>query len=384
VDLAAVDLADPAVWDDGPPYELFARMQREDPVHYSPQRNVPGEGGFWSITRFDDVRTVSRDHRTFSSEKRGVFNVDDIGVPLDIQRLQLISIDPPRHDRLKAVVINAFTPERVAAHEEAIKHIINDVLDSVADRESFDLVRDIARPVPARVIGSMLGTAAEDDEHLVYWTNVFSAFEDPDIRKQCDDAGAIVTEIIRYLGDQLNQRRENPRDDLITAVMNAGNDSTRATYSATMLALMQNPDQLILLQENPELLEATVEEGLRYAPAFAFMARAATTDVELHGKQIKEGDRLMLWYLASNRDETAFENPHEFDITREGLADKHQAFGGPGEHFCLGANLARLELKVWIQETIRRFPDLTLDGEPTRVRALFRNQYKSIPVRRSA
>jgi cytochrome P450 len=334
VDLAAVDLADATVWDDGPPYELFARLQREDPVHYSPQRNVPGEGGFWSITRFDDVRTVSRDHRTFSSEKRGIFNVDDIGVPLDIQRLQLISMDPPRHDRLKALVIKAFTPECVAVHEAAITQIINDALDSVADRESFDLVSDIARPVPARVIGSMLGTPGEDDERLAHW------------------------------------------DD--------GNDSTGATYSATMLALMQNPDQLILLQENPELLEPTVEEGLRYAPAFAFMGRAATTDVELHGKQIKEGDRVLLWYLASNRDETAFENPHEFDITREELADKHQAFGGRGKHFCLGANLARLELKLWIQETIRRFPDLTLDGDPTRVRALFLNQYKSIPVRRSA
>lgn len=132
VDLAAVDLADAAVWDDGPPYELFARMQRDDPVHYSPQRNVPGEGGFWSITRFDDVRAVSRDHRTFSSERRGIFNVDDIGVPLDIQRLQLISMDPPRHDRLKAFVIKAFTPERVAAHEAAIPTIINDVLDKVA------------------------------------------------------------------------------------------------------------------------------------------------------------------------------------------------------------------------------------------------------------
>jgi cytochrome P450 len=406
VDLAAVDLADPAVWDDGPPYELFARMRREDPVHYSPQRNVPGEGGFWSITRFDDVRTVSRDHRTFSSEKRGIFNVDDIGVPLDVQRLQLISMDPPRHDRLKALVIKAFTPERVAAHEDAIKQIINDVLDSVADRESFDLVRDIARPVPARVIGSMLGTPPEDDERLVYWTNVFSAFEDPEIRSQWDDAGAIVGEIITYLGEQMAQRRDNPRDDLITAVMNAevdgeklnelematfftllmtaGNDSTRATYSATMLALMQNPDQLILLQENPELLEPTVEEGLRYAPAFAFMGRAATTDFELHGKQIKEGDRLLLWYLASNRDETVFENPHEFDITREELADRHQAFGGRGKHFCLGANLARLELKLWIQETVRRFPDLALDGDPTRVRALFLNQYKSIPVRRTA
>lgn len=406
VDLAAVDLADPAVWDDGPPYELFARMRREDPVHYSPQRNVPGEGGFWSITRFDDVRTVSRDHRTFSSEKRGIFNVDDIGVPLDVQRLQLISMDPPRHDRLKALVIKAFTPERVAAHEDAIKQIINDVLDSVADRESFDLVRDIARPVPARVIGSMLGTPPEDDERLVYWTNVFSAFEDPEIRSQWDDAGAIVGEIITYLGEQMAQRRDNPRDDLITAVMNAevdgeklnelematfftllmtaGNDSTRATYSATMLALMHNPDQLILLQENPELLEPTVEEGLRYAPAFAFMGRAATTDFELHGKQIKEGDRLLLWYLASNRDETVFENPHEFDITREELADRHQAFGGRGKHFCLGANLARLELKLWIQETVRRFPDLALDGDPTRVRALFLNQYKSIPVRRTA
>jgi cytochrome P450 len=405
-DLDTVDLADPAVWEAGPPYELFARMQREAPVHYSPQRNVPGEGGFWSITRYDDVRAVSRDHRTFSSELRGIFNVDDIGVPLDVQRLQLISMDPPRHDRLKALVIKAFTPERVAAHEEAIKQIISGVLDSVADRERFDLVADVARPVPARVIGSMLGTPPEDDEKLVHWTAVFSAFEDPEIRAQWDDAGAILMEIIGYLNGQMEQRRESPRDDLITAVMNAevdgeklnelematffallmtaGNDSTRATYSATMLALMQNPDQLTLLRENPELIDATVEEGLRFAPAFAFMARAATKDTELGGKTIKEGDRLLLWYLASNRDETAFDNPHKFDITRVGLADKHQAFGGRGKHFCLGANLARLELKHWILQTLERFPDLELDGEPTRVRALFLNQYKSIPVRRTS
>jgi cytochrome P450 len=303
-------------------------------------------------------------------------------------------------------VIKAFTPERVAAHEEAIRRIIGEVLDSVADRDRFDLVADVARPVPARVIGSMLGTPPEDDERLVHWTNVFSAFEDPEIRAQWDDAGAIVLEIIAYLNDQMAQRKDAPRDDLITAVMNAevdgekltelematffallmtaGNDSTRATYSATMLALMQNPDQLALLRENPELIEAAVEEGLRCFPAFAFMARAATKDFELHGKTIKENDRLLLWYIASNRDETAFDNPNKFDITREGLADRHQAFGGRGRHFCLGANLARLELKLWIQETLRRFPDLELDGEPTRVRALFLNQYKSIPVRRTS
>jgi cytochrome P450 len=403
--LDSVDLADPAVWDDGPPYDLFKRMQREAPVHFSPQNNVPGEGGFWSITRFDDIRAISRDHKTFSSERRGIFSVDDIGVPLDLQTQQMISMDPPRHDRLKALVIKEFTPEKVAAHENAIKQIISGVLDSVADRERFDLVADVARPIPARVIGSLLGTPPEDDEKLVHWTNVFTAFEDPAIREQWTDTAAVVTEIVDYVNNQLAQRSDTS-GKLVTAMLNAevdgeklteleiavffvllmaaGNDSTRATYSATMLEILRNPELREQLRENPDLIDAAVEEGLRCYPAFAFMARAATKDVELHGKTIKENDRLLLWYLASNRDETVFPNPDMFDVTREGLADKHQGFGGRGRHFCLGANLARLELKLWIQQTLERFPDLALDGEPTRVRALFLNQYKSIPVRRTS
>jgi cytochrome P450 len=320
-----------------------------------------------------------------------------------VQRLQMISMDPPRHDRLKALVTKAFTPVRVTEHEDAVGQIISGVLDGVADRERFDLVADVARPIPARVIGSLLGTPPEDDPTLVHWTNVFTAFEDPAIREQWSDTGAIFTEIIEYVNGQIAQRREAPGDDLLSALMNAevdgeklneleiatffvllmaaGNDSTRATYSATMLALMQNPDQLALLRERPELIESAVEEGLRCFPAFSFMARAATEDVELHGETIRENDRVLLWYLASNRDESVFPDPHTFNITREGL-DQHQAFGGRGRHFCLGANLARLELKLWIEQTIDRFPDLALDGEPTRVRALFLNQYNSIPVRR--
>ena len=403
-DLSTLDLADPAVWDDGPPYELFARMQREAPVHFSPQANVPGEGGFWSITRAEDVKTVSRDFKTFSSERRGIFHLDDIGVPLDLQRLQMISMDPPRHDRLKALVSKAFTPDVVAEHQGHVQQVIDAVLDRVADLERFDLVADVARPIPARVIGSLLGTPPEDDEKLVHWTNVFTAFEDPEIREQWSDTDAIVTEVIMYVNGLVEERRENPRDDLLTALMNAevdgekldelelatffillmsaGNDSTRATYSATMLALLENPDQLALLRDKPELIEAAVEEGLRCFPAFAFMARAATTDVELQGQTIKENDRVLLWYLASNRDPEIFEDPHRFDITRDRL-DEHQAFGGRGRHFCLGANLARLELQLWIKSTIDRFPDLALDGEPTRVRALFLNQYNSVPVRRT-
>jgi cytochrome P450 len=406
LDLDSVDLADPAVWDAGPPYDLFARMQREDPVHFSAQRNLPDEGGFWSITRYDDVRAVSRDHRTFSSEKRGIFHMDDMGVPLDIQRLQLISMDPPRHDRLKALVIKEFTPEAIGAHEDQVSQIISRVLDGVADKERFDLVADVARPIPSRVIGSLLGTPPEDDETLVHWTNVFTAFEDPAIRDQWQDTMGIVSEIIEYTQNRIAQRDDSRGGNLLTAMvdaevegdklseleiatffvllMAAGNDSTRATYSATMLELLRNPELLQQVRDNPELIPAVVEEGLRCYPAFAFMARAATKDTELHGKQIKEGDRLLLWYIASNRDESAFPNPHKFDITREGLADKHQAFGGRGKHFCLGANLARLELKLWLQQTLERFPDLQLDGDPTRVRALFLNQYNSIPVRRTS
>lgn len=403
-DLGKVDLADPALWDAGPPYELFARMQREAPVHFSPQRVAPDEGGFWSITRHEDVRAVTRDFKTFSSERRGILHVDDVGVPLDVARLQMISMDPPRHDRLKALVSKAFTPERVAEHEGHVNQIITDVLDRVADQERFDLVADVARPIPARVIGDMLGTPAEDDPKLVHWTNVFTAFEDPKIREQWDEPGAVFTEIIEYVNDQIAQRRESPGEDLLSALMDAevdgekldelelatffvllmaaGNDSTRATYSSTILALLEDQDQLALLRERPELIEAAVEEGLRCFPAFSFMGRAATEDVELHGQTIKENDRVLLWYIASNRDESVFPDPGRFDINREGL-DQHQAFGGRGRHFCLGANLARLELKLWIQQTIERFPDLALDGEPTRVRALFLNQYNSIPVRRA-
>ncbi|MEA2347509.1 MAG: hypothetical protein QOG62_1296 [Thermoleophilaceae bacterium] len=403
-DLSAVDLADPRLWDDGPPYEIFGAIQREAPIHFSAQANAPAEGGFWSVVRFEDVHQVSRDFETFSSEKRGIFSVDDIGVPLDVQRLQMISMDPPRHARLKKIVGKMFTPLRIAEHEDHIREIVTNVLDRAEGMDRFDLVTEIARPIPARVIGNMLGTPEEDDEKLVHWTNVFTAFEDPEVREQWDDTEAVLGEIIEYCHAQIAERRANPTEDLVSALMNAevdgeklddyeiavffillmsaGNDSTRATYSGIMKSILEDDGTRQRLIDDPELIPAAVEEGLRCYPAFAFMARAATKDVELQGQQIKEGDRLLLWYLASNRDETVFEDPHHFDLDRHNRED-HQAFGARGRHFCLGAALARLELKVWLEETLRRMPDLELDGEPNRVRALFLNQFNSIPVRRA-
>ncbi len=402
LDLSTFDLGDHAHWVDGPPYAAFAQMRAEAPVHWSPNRRYPDEGGFWSITRADLLHQATRDFETFSSEKRGIFLVDDIGAPLDIQRLQMISMDPPRHDRLKKLVGKAFTPARIAAHADHVRAIVCTVLDRFDDSASCDLVKDIARPVPARVIGSLLGTPESDDAKLVHWTNVATAFEDPEIRAGWDDSMDEITDVVNYINAVREERTEHLGDDLLSALITAevdgdrlneldiatffilllaaGNDSTRATYSATMLALMNDDEQRQMLIDDPSLIPACVEEGLRCFPAFGMMGRAATRDVEFGGQQIKEGDRVLLWYIASNRDPERFPvDPERFDLTRDNL-DQHQAFGAGGRHFCLGASLARMELAIWIEETLKRFPDMHVDGDPKRIRSLFLNQYTSIPV----
>ncbi len=400
--LATVDLGDHAHWRGGPPYELFAQIRAEDPVHWSPNERYPDEDGFWSLTRADDVHAATRDFTTFSSERRGIFLVDDVGMPLDVQRLQMISMDPPRHDRLKQLVGKAFTPKRVADHEAAIRAIVTGVLDRYADRDACDLVVDIARPVPARVIGSLLGTPEADDHKLLHWTNVATAFEDPQIRGQWDDTMDEVGDIVAYINAIREQRVEHPGNDLLSALieaevdgdrlddleiatffgllLSAGNDSTRSVYTATMRALMQDPEQRRLLQDDPSLIPAAVEEGIRCFPAFGFMARAATRDVELRGRTIREGERVLLWYIAANRDPELFDDPERFDLTRPGLG-RHVGFGAGGRHFCLGAALARLELRIWIEETLDRFPGMQLAGDGKRMQALFLNQWKSLPVR---
>jgi cytochrome P450 len=397
-----IDLGDHTHWDAGPPYELFAHLRREAPVHFSPNTRYPDEGGFWSLTRAADVHAVTRDFATFSSEKRGIFLCDDVGVPLDVQRLQMISLDPPRHDRLKQLVGKAFTPRRIAQHEEQVRTIVRRVLDRVADRETCDLVRDIAMPVPARVIGSLLGTPEDDDPKLVHWTNVATAFEDPAVRATWGESMDEIGKVVAYINAVREERVEHPGDDLLTALiaanvegdhldeleiatffvllLAAGNDSTRATYTATMRALMENPEQRQLLIDDPSLIPAAVEEGLRCFPAFGFMGRAATRDTEIAGQAIAEGDRVLLWYIASNRDPELFDDPDTFNVAREGL-EKHQAFGAGGRHFCLGAGLARLELKIWIEETLDRYPEMALDGEGTRFMGLFLNQWRTTPVR---
>ena len=401
-DLENVLVTERDVWQEGPPHELFRRMRRECPVHWTDRiSEYPEEPGYWSVTTADDVHTVSRDWQTYSSERGGVTAVSAV-FPPELVRAMFIGMDPPKHDRIKQLFQAGFTPRRIAAHEEAIRAIVVDVLDGLEGRGTCDLVTDVAQPVVSRVIGSFMGIPPEDD---AVWANLMNATlgtSDPDLAPQGIE-GVIendVPQIFERCRRMVAERRENPTDDLTSVLVHAevdgqrleeheivmgffllvaaGNDSTKATYCSGMLALMEHPDQRRILLEDPALIPGAVEESRRMFPAFAHFRRTATGDAELHGRRIREGDKVVMWYVSSNRDESRYADPDRFDVRRN---PEHQAFGAGGRHFCLGTALARLELRILFEETLARFPGMELAGTPTVVESAFLNQLKTLPVR---
>jgi cholest-4-en-3-one 26-monooxygenase len=405
VDLKQVELTEREHWENGPPHEVFKRMRGECPIHWTAGfEEFPEEAGFWSVSTAEDIHTVSRDWQSYSSERGGVVAAA-AGFPIELARAMFIGMDPPKHDRLKALFQAGFTPKRIADHEGAIREIANRVLDRLKGppaRETCDLVSDVAQPVVSRVIGSFMGIPEEDDAIWARLMNSTLGASDPDLNPYGPE-GAVerdVPEIFERCGRLIAARQENPTDDLTTVLMHAevdgekleeheivmgffllvaaGNDSTKATYCSGMRALMEDPEQMRLLLDDPSLIPGAVEESLRMFPAFAHFRRTATCDTELHGQKIKEGEKVVMWYVSSNRDETRFEDPDRFDVRRN--AD-HQAFGAGGRHFCLGTALARLELKVLFEETLKRYPEIALAGSPVPVESMFLNQLKALPVR---
>jgi cytochrome P450 len=404
-DLASVDVTERDLWLEGPPHELFRQMRSECPIHWTERFELfPDEPGFWSVTTADDVHTVSRDWRTFSSERGGVLAAA-AGFPIELARAMFIGMDPPKHDRLKALFQAGFTPKRIAAHEDAIRAIVEEVMEPLAGRKTCDLVRDVAQPVVSRVIGSFMGIPKEDD---AIWANLMNSTlgaADPDLNPYGFE-GAVerdIPEIFERCRRLIAERRAHPTDDLTSVLVHAeidgqqleeheivmgffllvaaGNDSTKATYCSGMRALMEDREQMQLLLEDPSLIPGAVEESLRMFPAFAHFRRTATCDTELHGQQIREGEKVVMWYVSSNRDETRYEDPDRFDVRRN---PEHQAFGAGGRHFCLGPALARLELKILFEATLEHFPAIELAGAPAVVESLFINQLKTLPVRLSA
>ena len=401
-DLKDVELAQDELWRAGPPYDLFKEMRGGCPVHWSEKlEQFPEEAGFWSVTTADDVHEVSRDWQTYSSELGGITVFQEI-FPLELARGMFIGMDPPKHDKVKALFQRGFTPKRIADHEAPIRAIVIDVLDRLEGRETCDLVTDVAQPVVSRVIGSFMGLAPEEDAIWARIVNSTLAPDDPDLAPEGAE-GVLekdIPEIFERCKKLIADRTANPTDDLTSVLvhaeveggkleeidivmgffllMAAGNDSTKATFCSGMRAIMESPEQKRELIADPELVPGAVEEALRMFPAFAHFRRTATCDTELHGQKIKEGEKVVMWYVSSNRDETRFEDSDRFDIHRN---PEHQAFGAGGRHFCLGTALARLELRILIEETLRRYPDIKLDGTPVPASAMFVNQLKTLPVR---
>jgi cholest-4-en-3-one 26-monooxygenase len=347
---------------------------------------------------------VSRDWETYSSERGGITALTNAIIPLPLIQAMFIGMDPPKHDRLKALFQRGFTPKRIADHEQEIREIVCEVLDRLDGRSECDLVTDVAQPVVARVIGSFMGIPPEDDDTWARIMNTMMAAGDPDLNPE--GVGAVmekeVPELFRRCGELIAARRERPTDDLTSVLvhaevdgqtleeheivmgffllMAAGNDSTKATYCSGMRALLEDPAERQKVLDDPTLVPSMVEESLRMFPAFAHFRRTATRDVELGGKTIREGEKVLMWYVSSNRDETRYADPDHFSVTRN---PEHQAFGAGGRHYCLGTALARLELRLLFEETLRRYPAMSLAGRPLFAESPFVNQLKTLPVRLS-
>ena len=404
-DLKQVSVLERDLWREGPPHQLFRRLRAECPVHWTSHlSDYPDEAGFWSVTRPEDIHAVSRDWRTYSSELGGVTATTAV-FPLELVRAMFIGMDPPKHDRLKMLFQAGFTPRRIAAHEPAIRAIVVDVLDRLRGRSECDLVTDVAQPAVSRVIGSFMGIPAEDDAAWAGLMNSALGVGDPDLSPNGVDTllSHDIPEIFARCGRMIAERRERPTDDLTSVLVHAevdgqrleeheivmgffllvaaGNDSTKATYCSGMLALMWDPGQRRLLVEDASLIPSAVEESLRMFPAFAHFRRTATRDTELAGQPIRQGEKVVMWYVSSNRDDAVYGDADRFDVRRN---PEHQAFGAGGRHYCLGAALARLELRVLFEETLARYPNIELAGRPVMVESAFINQLKTLPVRLGA
>src|ERR1700751_211578 len=395
VDLSKVDLTDLSYFEDGPPYELFARMRSEASPHWNALTG--DEPGFWSFTKAADIAAISRNPATFSSARGGAFATTQGAVPPEALAEVILGMDPPRHTKHRNVVQAVFTPKMIRDKEAAVRATVTALIDDVIETGACDFVDDIAVEVPLRVISDLLGVPQTERRQLFEWTNTLSraaATADPQL-----GMGALL-EIGGYLAAFIAERKAHPADDLVSRMISAevdgeslteqevtfffailmfaGNDTTRNTASGGMRALIENDGELQKLVNNPDGIPNAVEEMLRYVTAVIYFTRLAQCDTEVGGHPIREGERVAMWYPAGSRDPDVIDDPDRFDVSRQ--KPPHMAFGGGGAHFCLGNGLARLELRVLFEELIRRTPDMEVLGPITRLTSNFSNELTSMPV----
>jgi len=410
-----VDLTDLDVWERGVPHDWLALLRRDAPVFWQPET----EGsGFWALTRYEDVVRVAKEWETFSSELGGT-SLQDLTPEELAARRSMIDTDPPPHTRMRALVNKGFPPRVVNAYEERIRGLAREIIDRAVAEGEFDWVESVAAELPMWVFSEIMGLPVEDRRLIIELGDKLlgntdpevvgeefvaeRALKDPALRK-LPFSSPFAADLIEY-GRKLGEaRRHDPRDDITTKLVEAeldgsrlseqefgtmfillttaGNETTRHTISLGLVDLMTHPDELERLVADPTLASTAADELLRRAHPVHHFRRTATKDVVVHGRRIARGDKVTIWYAAANYDDRQFPDPYRLDVGR--TPNKHVTFGLGGPHFCLGAHLAKLEIRVWLEEMLPYLPRLELAGDPVRLRSNFFNGVKRLPVRVAA
>jgi cytochrome P450 len=409
--LADIDLTDLDRWAQGVPHDWFALLRRDAPVFWQDERRGRG---FWSLTRYEDVLAASKDHGTFSAQVGGTSLMDLTPEQVE-SRMSMLDADPPRHTRLRNIVNKAFTPRAVNAYEQRIHTMFRELLDEAFAARELDFVDALAVELPMRILCELMGVPLEDRRYLVELGNRMLGNTDPDhagqeyVADQADlsryahlpFSSPAAPEMFAYANRLAAERRRHPREDLTTRLIQAdvdgdrlsehefdlfflllvtaGNETTRHAMSNGLHTLLEHPDERDRLLADPSLIPTAVEEILRWTPSLLHFRRTATRDAEFGGKRIRAGDKVALWYVSGNRDEEQFPRASRFDVGRD--PNKHLAFGLGSPHYCLGAHLARLELRIWLEEMLPTLGRIEPAGQPRRLRSNFFHGVKSLPIR---
>lgn len=397
-----LDLSNPDSFANGFPHDYFRALRREDPVHWNQtQFDVERNGrGFWDITKYEDVKMMSRNPMLFSSWEGGTNIFELKGDDLEGSRAMMLNMDPPTHVKYRRLVAHNFTPRMIDKLESHIRDLAREIVDEMAERGSCDFVADVAAQLPMKTIMEIVGVPEEDQRHLFDISNKLVGFDDPEMQGSFDEGRMAAAEVCMY-GQKLREIvGECPADNLAShlyygkvdgesldplqynyfflMLMVAGNETTRTLTAHGMRLLMENPEERRKLVEDPSRIPNAVEEFLRYNPAVMHFRRTLTDDFELRGKKLKKGDKVVMWYPSANRDEDVFTDPDRFDVTRN--IPEHLGLG-IGEHFCLGASFARAQLRSIFTELITRVPDMELAGPIRYLRSNFIHGIKEMPVR---
>ena len=398
-----IDLADPDHYADGIPHALLAQLRRTSPIVWVDEPatgTFPGGPGFWAVLRHAEVAHVSRTPADFSSWRGTSMLRDPRPSDVRVLRRMMLNMDPPEHSKLRKIVNRAFTPQAIRRQLfDSITRHARAVVDAVCEEGKIDFVTAVAAEMPLRVLADVLGVRTEDRHLLFQWTNTLVGLDDPEHGGDPKAFVAAFGEMFAYGRERTAEKRANPTGDVWSTIVNAevdgdrlsdddldrffqllviaGNDTTRNLLSNTLLTLSQHPDQFVRLRDDLGLLPSALEEVLRFAPSVIQFRRTATRDLELAGQHIAENDKVEINYASANRDETVFADPDRFDITRD--PNPHLSFGD-GTHFCLGANLARLQARTLLTELLTRLPDIQASGPPARLRSSFMNGINHLPA----